>query len=193
MPLSKDNTCISNSSSPVLTCPKTVVKEYTNVTGCPVIKKCEIGMNGMISLDADPKVLPFAAINTTIDGQIIIPAPVGSPCSLIIQNNRQKSVTLQVSGPNVAAQLVKLDMSSQSIVENSKAYTAFSLFTLKPTNDMMIMYVGSIDPKENSNLVLAWKNDQQSINSSNNSVYDNIKLKYISVILIAYSAIIFMM
>ncbi|CDW80147.1 UNKNOWN [Stylonychia lemnae] len=133
---------------------------YTNVTGCPVISKCKVGVNGMISLDGNPIVMKDAAINTTKDGSMKILAPQGNPCSLVIQNNRVSDLTLQISGPNVAAELVKIDMTKQSQIQKTYAYTSFTIFKLKPADDFMVMYIGSIDPKGDGDLIFSWKNDQ---------------------------------
>ena len=89
-------------------CPPKTLNIFNSTTGCPVVQKCAVGQNGFISLNSDPNLYPLSTINTTTDGSMNILAPFGQPCSLIIQNKRNTSLSLQISGPNVAASLIKL-------------------------------------------------------------------------------------
>jgi hypothetical protein len=112
----------------------------------------------LLSFDGDSTQAPNAFIRTTTDGTLRIDAPAKQPCALVIQNSRATELLLQVSGPNVAAQIVQFNDDRQVVTQTSQTQSAFSTFNVKPDNRIIVLYIGSVDPVNNSTLNLAWKN-----------------------------------
>jgi hypothetical protein len=54
---------------------------------------------------------------------------------------------------------VRLNAQDGMSMATSNPTTAFTTFTIKPQNDIMVMYVGSVDPAQNGSLIFSWKND----------------------------------
>jgi len=115
-----------------------------------------VGVDGVLSLDGNASLAPKAVIKTSTDGQISIPAPAVNPCAVVIQNNRQSDLLLQVSGANVAAQLVKFNAQAGMNMQTSQPLQAFTTFLVEPSDDVMVMYVGSVNPAANGSLIFAW-------------------------------------
>ena len=81
---------------------------YLRETGCPVKKKCQIGVDGEFFIGM--KNSTEGGIDTTSDGQIkfedisIDKVRQDSslfPCAMVFYNLPKKDLTMQVSGPNI--------------------------------------------------------------------------------------------
>ena len=76
--------------------------QYTNITGCPVTSKCNVGIDGFLRIDNNSS--HYGALNTIKNGLINITAPAHNPCSLVLQNPYHKYLTWTVTGSHVGAQ-----------------------------------------------------------------------------------------
>ena len=89
---------------------------YIREMGCPVTKKCDIGIDGNFFLDTGLAVQ--GGLDTSNDGQIkfnnmtidiVKRNPNDFPCAMVLYNVPKKELTFQISGPNVGVQLLKLN------------------------------------------------------------------------------------
>ncbi|TNV76330.1 hypothetical protein FGO68_gene14073 [Halteria grandinella] len=143
---------------PNTTCPnKTGAKgviildnEFTNLTGCPINDKCEVGLNGNWYLDTGNAAQ--GGLDTSVDSYVrlnyfnsttISQNASKFPCSITIHNFPKKELTFQVSGPNVGVGLLTLNYPNKINKTNFKPYQPYSEFTIKPENSMAIVYLGS--------------------------------------------------
>ena len=129
--------------------------EYNVTTGCPVRSKCEAGLNGFLYLDTGNSAA--GGLETSTDGSIMFTAPTNDTCALVFENLPRKSLTWQLSGANVAAQIVKVKFPTTVTTLNSQPQSPYTEFVMYSTDNTMVMYVGSLTA-QNGTITLAWQN-----------------------------------
>lgn len=53
---------------------------------------------------------------------------------------------------------MQFDDARQLLTHSTHPLSAFTTFNVKPDNRLLVLYIGSVDPVNNSTLNLAWKN-----------------------------------
>ena len=90
--------------------------QYTRGDGCPVTKKCDIGVDGNFFLDTGLQIQ--GGLDTSKDNEIrfknmtidIVRAnPNNFPCAMVLFNIPKKELNFQISGPNVGVQIMKVN------------------------------------------------------------------------------------
>ena len=146
--------CVRNfqacSNSTLTKTPGVPQAQYTRDTGCPVTKKCKISVDGNFFIDSALR--SEGGLDTSLDGQIKfddmslqkVKSDASSfPCAMVFYNLPKKELTMQVSGPNVGVQLMRLNYPKTIVKESLNPFNQYSQFTIMPENDMVIMYLGS--------------------------------------------------
>ena len=113
--------------------------EYIREKGCPIEKKCNLGINGNFYIDTGNAA--SGGLDTSLDNSIrlsdltlsrVKDNPSNFPCALVLYNIPKKELNFQISGPNVGVQLLKLNYPNGVEKIHLNPYNAYSSFTLLP-------------------------------------------------------------
>ncbi len=111
--------------------------QYTRESGCPVTKKCMISVDGNFFIDTGLK--SEGGFDTSLDGQMKFDdlsldkakkEASSFPCAMVFYNLPKKELTLQVSGPNVGVQLLRLNYPKTYVKESINPFNQYSQFTI---------------------------------------------------------------
>ena len=146
--------------------------QYTRGDGCPVTKKCDIGVDGNFFLDTGLQIQ--GGLDTSKDNEIRFKNmtididranPNNFPCAMVLFNIPKKELNFQISGPNVGVQIMKVNYPNRVTKDSLNPFNPTSQFSVLPENDMTIVYIGStasISGLEAGPAVIRWENKKGS-------------------------------